>query len=419
MDSTGIPAYTAVADTSGRYRFAALPAGRYALRFEHDALDVVGIAPPVTSVTLGDSDAVVDLALPPSPLVRAQVCKTVDQNALLVGRVSRANTGEPMIGATVVARWSELATDRGRLRSIDREQKAVSDGVGRYHFCDLPAGGPLTIGVAVTGFYPIDLEIALPVDGTGRQDFQLAETSSASRRSSLQLEVKGDSGPVPVTGIAGIETLGLNATIDSGHAVISGIPAGTWLLLVRAIGFEAKAIPIEAVGAVTRLSVRLNRLPVVLDSVLVKASSAPTDSGVLHAIHARLLTANGTFIDAENLSVRNSIDASDAVAVATGFSWKGKTKVSARPYASKKAGILKQCESRESADAAPDGGKSIAIYLDGARMPGGLEMVNRMVPPSDILAIEAYPDVVSAPLIWRTSDACAVIAFWTRRKPKR
>ena len=59
--------------------------------------------------------------------------------------------------------------------------------------------------------------------------------------------------------------------------------------------------------------------------------------------------------------------------------------------------------------------KVVAIYLDGTRMPGGLESINRMVPVSDILAIEAYPDVLSAPFIWRTNDACAVIAYWTKR----
>jgi hypothetical protein len=38
-----------------------------------------------------------------------------------------------------------------------------------------------------------------------------------------------------------------------------------------------------------------------------------------------------------------------------------------------------------------------------------------MVPVEDVLAVEAYPDVLSAPAQWRTNDACAVIAFWTRR----
>ena len=37
----------------------------------------------------------------------------------------------------------------------------------------------------------------------------------------------------------------------------------------------------------------------------------------------------------------------------------------------------------------------------------------------DILAIEAYPDVVSAPFIWRKNDTCAVVAVWTKRLQKK
>jgi hypothetical protein len=42
--------------------------------------------------------------------------------------------------------------------------------------------------------------------------------------------------------------------------------------------------------------------------------------------------------------------------------------------------------------------------------------VNSLIPPGDVLAVEAYPDVTSAPLLWRTNDACAVVAFWTKRR---
>jgi hypothetical protein len=42
-------------------------------------------------------------------------------------------------------------------------------------------------------------------------------------------------------------------------------------------------------------------------------------------------------------------------------------------------------------------------------------LLNSDVLPRQILAIEAYSDVITAPLLWRTNDACAVIAVWTRR----
>jgi len=90
---------------------------------------------------------------------------------------------------------------------------------------------------------------------------------------------------------------------------------------------------------------------------------------------------------------------------------KGPTKVEGRVYGMK----AKPCTSVSAADSMLKvGDKSVAVYLDGSRVPGGLEMINRMVPVKDLLAVEAYPDVVSAPFLWRTNDACAVIAFWTK-----
>lgn len=59
--------------------------------------------------------------------------------------------------------------------------------------------------------------------------------------------------------------------------------------------------------------------------------------------------------------------------------------------------------------------KMVVVYLDGARFRGGLEALNNAVPMRQILAVEAYPDAASSPFLWRTKDACAVIAVWTKR----
>jgi hypothetical protein len=205
--------------------------------------------------------------------------------------------------------------------------------------------------------------------------------------------------------MAGLERL---APIDSGQVDLPDVPAGTWEISLRALGYAPKTVVVDAPLA-TPMTVALQALPHLLDSMVIRSKASIKDDRVLHEIRERLKVAGGTLITADNLSVRNSIDASDAVAVAKGFIWKGATNVTAR------ARGKGECKSAPHADAAPrKGGPTIAIYLDGNRVPGGLEMVNRMVPPSDILAIEAYPDVASAPFLWRTDDACAVIAFWTK-----
>lgn len=140
-----------------------------------------------------------------------------------------------------------------------------------------------------------------------------------------------------------------------------------------------------------------------LDTVRVVAVKARRDSQVIRDIQQRLLVADGTLIRSDNLSVVNASEASDAIRVAIGFMWKSPTLVTARPF-----GNAQTCSTSRP--------KSVIVYVDGFRMPNNdaLKWVNEMVPVKDILAIEAYPDVISAPFLWRTNDACAVVAFWTK-----
>jgi hypothetical protein len=139
------------------------------------------------------------------------------------------------------------------------------------------------------------------------------------------------------------------------------------------------------------------------------------DSAVIQQIQARMRTASGTFIRGDAATTHDASLATDLIRRARGFRWKGPTLVETRGTAPQARNAL-ECESQTRSDAILARGlKSVAVYLDGSRLSGGLEMINRMVPVDDVLAVEAYPDVLSAPAQWRTNDACAVIAFWTRR----
>lgn len=54
-------------------------------------------------------------------------------------------------------------------------------------------------------------------------------------------------------------------------------------------------------------------------------------------------------------------------------------------------------------------------HLDGNRFPLGFEELVNQLPVKDILAIEAYPDMLAVPAQWRTGDACAVVVVWSKR----
>jgi hypothetical protein len=211
-----------------------------------------------------------------------------------------------------------------------------------------------------------------------------------------------------------IDSLNRWVLIERGLATISDVPAGRWVIGIRVLGFRPESVGVlaavlpENIPVVTMHRIVQNLAPVAVTAVLTSK-----DSAKLRDIEHRMRTANGTLILGEDLTVRNAKLGSDPLAMARGFRWKSKTVVEARggcrSYPRSDSMVVNPRASRRQ--------KFIAVYLDGGRLPGGLESINRMVPPSDILAIEAYPDVVSAPFIWRTNDACAVIAYWTKKPP--
>ena len=156
-------------------------------------------------------------------------------------------------------------------------------------------------------------------------------------------------------------------------------------------------------------TVRMDKMPFSLSAVSIVENANAAERRVLDGISQRMLANGGSLILPDNPSMRNAIYASDGLRFARGF-LVNVSSIQGRPYSQ---GIsLQPCTSK---DYIPIGEKGIAVYLDGVRVPSGLQAVNDLVRPEEVLAIEAYPDVISAPGTWKTNDACAVVAVWTRR----
>lgn len=241
--------------------------------------------------------------------------------------------------------------------------------------------------------------------------------SAVAQGSTIELRIVDDTGAAVVTGRAGIAVLDRFVGIENGVAKILGVPDGSWKVSILAIGYAPESMTVVTPVTDRLRTVNMHRIPQPLRPVSVVSSH---DSSVINEIRKRMLVASGTLITADNPSVRNSTYATDALRIARGFTWRGPTRVMTRGTSKMGAGSAR-CESLPTSDSIVPRrrgtvAKVVVVYLDGAKMPGGLESINRMVPKDDILAIEAYPDVLSAPFLWRTNDACAVIAYWTKRR---
>ena len=406
-----LPGFVVVSDSLGRYELSALPAGLFAVGFQHHVLNALGIESPITPLDLRvDSVARLDLGVPGGRAVRVTACPGRADDGLLAGYVVNARGGAP-VAASIEVRWDEIVFANRRMTASHHESKAAPDSTGRFSLCGLPAESPLEMRISADGFRDIETEITLPAHGVIHRDFRLAIVDTMPGAGTIRLRVVDDSGRAVNTGQALIASLGRQASVDSGVVTIGAVPDGTWAVDVRAIGYEPGSVLIDAESASPReATVRIARMPQMLAAVSIVANASKADQAILDGILARMRSAWGTLVLPSDLSLKNAAYASDAVRWARGFRTWG-SNVAGRPYST--AGGQAACLSR---DFIPPREKGMVVYLDGARVAFGLQGVNDAVRPEDILAVEAYPDVISAPAIWRTNDACAVVAFWTKRR---
>jgi hypothetical protein len=406
-----LPGFVVVSDSLGRYELTTLPAGLFAVGFQHHVLNALGFESPIKPLDLRvDSIARLDLAIPGGRAVREIACPGRSDDGLLAGYVVNARGGAP-VSASIEVRWDELLFVNRRMTASHHEAKATPDSTGRFNLCGLPAESPLELRISADGFRDIETEISLPAHGVIHRDFRLAVVDTAPGTGTIRLRVVDDSGRAVNTGQAMIASLGRQVSVDSGVVAIGAVPEGTWAVDVRAIGYEPGSVLIDAESSSPKeATVRIARMPQMLAAVSIVANASKADQAVLDGILARMRSAWGTLVLPSDLSLKNAAYASDAVRWARGFRTWG-SNVSGRPYSTGMG--QSACTSREFI---PPREKGMVVYLDGARMAFGLQGVNDAVRPEDILAVEAYPDVVSAPAIWRTNDACAVVAFWTKRR---
>ncbi len=400
---SGLQIFGAFADSSGRFLVSGLPRGKFAIGFQHEVLSALGVEAPVHGFEVGaDSVVTVDLAVPSAGTVRTQRCgpQVAGRDAMLAGYLTDAKRGTLHGAPEVVVQWTELAGSKQALRFESQQVKTQPSEGGSYLVCGLPSETSLDIRVSGDGYRTVAGDIVMSSDGVTRQDFSLADTATLHGTARLAGRVvRADGSPV-ATGFAVISALGLTASLTSGAFAIAGIPAGTWLVDARAVGYEPQSKFVSFVeGASITVDIVLTRRAQVLEAVSVIGKPG-RELGVLNDIHDRMRTAAGTAFLPGNSWLASAVFPVDVVRAARGFTYRSPTEILARPQAT---------------SSCPGAGKQIAIYVDGIKYSGGLVELNNLVPMNQVLAIETYPDVIAAPGPWRTTDACAVIAVWTKR----
>lgn len=400
IDTSGRSAprvFTATADEAGRYRIDSLPAGKFAIGFQHNSLSALGLESPLVAFQLaGTADMVIDLAIPGGATVRALQCPAGQAaDGMLAGFVLDATRGATLTGSSVAVSWTEMTIADGKFQTVPRRVVSTAGDDGAYLACGMASGTPLNIEVTSAGYREVAGEITVPEGGALRRDFRLADSVGTRAVGVVAGQVNFADGAKVTSGNAAIPALGVDAAIVDGAFSIPGVQAGTWMLEARVIGYEPQSMLVDVVeGAPTSVPIKLGAKVQILDAVSVIGTPGRSLK-TLSEIAERRKTSFGTFFMPGNSWLQTALYPADVLRAARGFTYISDRVVKARGCAYQSGKLV--------------------VYLDGNRFPLGFEELVNQLPVKDILAIEAYPDMLAVPAQWRTGDACAVVVVWSKR----
>ena len=406
-DATG-PVYSSETDSTGRFRITDVPAGHFLVGFYHEALTVLGLDAPSRPLDLaGDTEVVVDLAVPSGAVVYALRCggsSTASRRGMLVGYVRDAVRNAALAGLTVTVGWRAIAFDPGNYRTVSQRAVATVDADGAYRLCDLPADAPLTVEVSAPGVYGVTAQIEVPTAGVLRQDLRLVDSWATRGAASIRGRVVHENGKAVQSARASIAALGRDVPVSNGTFVLTELPVGTWVVAVRAVGVDPKAVVVDATGSgTTSTTITMSDRAQQLDAVTVVGAPS-RETKVLDELLFRKRFGTGTVFLPDSPFLQGASRVTDVLRAARGFSPKGDGGYWGRPMPR----ALHGCD-------------KIRVYLNGELYLGGLTSIANDVLVREVIGVEAYPDVAFAPAQWRflgSDTTCAIVAVWTRFGPR-
>ena len=275
MDVQDDSEFVAITDVRGRFRFAGLHPGRYALALASPLLDSLEYGAPATQVSVvARQVAHVELGIPSGRTLRAVACPGADlplRTGALLGHTSDADTDRPLAGASVLVAWSELDIDSVTHvpTSGERLARTIADSLGAFRLCGVPTGEWLVVQVQHANRAGSVLRLTiddavgvlvrnLTFSVAGSQPLVAAAAGSSSNPTAPAAFV----GTASVTGIvrrdAGRPVAGAQVrmvaggsvvrTDDSGRFLLSTLPAGTHDIEVKLLGYrvERRAVDLRS-----------------------------------------------------------------------------------------------------------------------------------------------------------------------------
>lgn len=394
-------------DERGRFHLANVPLGMQAVLFAHADLAALGFPPLGRRLAVGSDGGETELAVPSFGTLYNRLCgappprprRGEPEIGIVFGGVTDVR-GIRIAGARVEASWVVVGWERGDHPEVSRQRVEVrSDTLGNFYLCGIPSAEMVNVasaaGMAVTGH----LDVLIGARRIIRQDLRISLDSAATGVDSLSgLRV----GRAVVAGtvhsdrgdpVAGAQVLVDDAAADAqtdsaGRFVLTALPPGSQMLMIRAIGYAVIRQPVMLSPSDTvRIAARLRQLTV-LDSITVTASRGSVFSGVMERVQAGWghYLLGGQLRAGAVTSILGQLPSVNVQGDARGVSIWGR--VGGRPCLA-------------------------TVWVDGFRADGPQI---RAIQPHEIIAVEWYPRAVSAP--WQYApvvggEQCGVLLVWT------
>ncbi|HEY3045303.1 MAG TPA: carboxypeptidase regulatory-like domain-containing protein [Vicinamibacterales bacterium] len=400
-------------DAAGRFTLSALPPGRYVLTFYHPVLDSAGLSVPpvVVDVVAGDSITVV-LATPSPAQAHHMLCPKdpLRQTGVVLGVVHNAADGKPLSPAAVTAHWSTYDIGGPSVRSAERAVEANTDASGHVLLCGLPSDVALVIRGRTEGGSAGMVVVDLAGRAFARADLALA---TAPITGSVRGVVRNPNGGlVPRATIVAVGSDASTQSDEYGRFKLEGVAAGSGILEARALGYRPGRAPATVRGsAIEQVDIVVGDSVIVLDPVTVEAAYEPYLNQV--GFTRRSHTAQGHFLDTADVNRSGAVRFEEVFRMVPG--------VLLRPNGSTLAVELQrgqgQIMNSALANYCPP-----SYFIDGVYYPlPPIQTPSIPVVPSEVLAIEIYANLFSAPPQYQRRDSgCGVILVWTKRGvPKR
>lgn len=411
--------YNARTDSLGRFHVDAIHPGRYVAGFFHPSLEALGIQPPLRNAIINaGSGNLLELVVPGAARVMTAVCgarSPADSGGAMAGLVLDADSALPIAGAKVVVTWLEIVIDNRGIVSNQRRVPAQTGESGEYRICGLPGADTVIANAESLGRRSGLVGVPIPIGGIVRRDFTLGDSASAIavvpdsntspdvRRETTVLRgsarlaglVHGPDGkPMQGAKIIVWGTGLLATTQGDGRFSLRGLPAGTFSVEARMLGFEPKRVSVDLSSKrPASVDITFKERVVELSRVVVmgKMSRRGLDlDGFIRRSH----TGFGHYITATDNSLKTAFALSDALRATAG--------VQIVPSGSFGHVILVR------------GRCGPVVYLDGIQVIDGYKTLDDIISPQQVAGIEVYAGVGGAPAQYQ-SNGCGVLLVWTKR----